>query len=40
MAGLLGRGDLAGQARGGFGIDAELPVAHQRFAGQLQEDAG
>ena len=31
--------DVPGDARGDGGIDPELLVAHQRFAGQLQEDA-
>ena len=31
--------DVAGDARGDGGIDAELLVAHQGFARQLEEDA-
>ena len=30
--------DLAGEPVGGFGIDPELPLAHQRLARQLQQD--
>ena len=35
----LGRGDLAGEAGDGVGIDAELALPHQRFARQLEQDA-
>ena len=39
MALRLGRRDLPGEAGDGLGIDAELPLPHQRFARELQQDA-
>ena len=39
MALRLRRCDLAGEAGDRFGIDAELALAHQRLARQLQQDA-
>src|SRR5690606_10283514 len=37
--GLLGLDDLAGQAVDDLGVDAVVLVAHQRLAGQLEQDA-
>ena len=35
---LLRGGDFAGQASNRVRVDAELPLPHQRLAGQLEQD--